>query len=280
MTVWISDMTTLVVPLDGRDESVRAVPVAGRLSNRLGIGIQLIGAGNEAEDERMAWMQAVADRYLPDSKVEIRLVPDAEPVDAIVAAAGTTGLVCMATAASLLPHQGHIGSVAEGVTRDLLRPLFLVGPEMTPDPGESTQRIIVPVDGSPLSETAIPIAAELAKKLAVPLWIVSIVSPQQQRDAEAQMGQDIGAAESGYVRGLAKGIDNGIDAEWEVLHGNDQAGAIVDFTGDDGTIFMTTHGRSGLTRLFGGSVATAVVARSKRAVIVYRPIRPSEMSDL
>jgi nucleotide-binding universal stress UspA family protein len=56
-----------------------------------------------------------------------------------------------------------------------------------------------------------------------------------------------------------------------VLHGDDPARAIVDFAGDDGTIVMTTHGRSGLNRLFAGSVTTGVVAHSQRAVFVWRP---------
>ena len=47
--------------------------------------------------------------------------------------------------------------------------------------------------------------------------------------------------------------------------------AIVDFVGDEGTCVMTTHGRSGLSRVVAGSVATGVVAKSKRAVVVYRP---------
>ena len=56
-----------------------------------------------------------------------------------------------------------------------------------------------------------------------------------------------------------------------VLHGTDPVQAIVEFAADDGTVVMSTHGRTGLRRVFGGSVATGVVANSKRAVVVWRP---------
>ena len=87
------------------------------------------------------------------------------------------------------------------------------------------------------------------------------------------MGVDAVTIGVGYLRRLAGQIrdSHAIDAEYEVLHRDNPAEAIVDFTGDDGTVVMTTHGRSGLSRLFGGSVATGVVAHSKRAVIVWHP---------
>ena len=87
------------------------------------------------------------------------------------------------------------------------------------------------------------------------------------------MSVDVAAAETAYVRDLASRIrkSHGIDAEFDVLHGDDPATAIVDFAGDDGTVVMSTHGRSGISRLFAGSVTTKVVADSKRAVLVWRP---------
>lgn len=261
----------IVVPLDGREASVRAVPVAGRIGKRLGLGIRLFAASSEGDSDLASWMATVADQHLTAMEVAIDVASADDPVTAIVNAAGDTGLVCMATAASLLPHQGHVGSVAEGVTRELGRPVMLVGPQMEPSPGANTTRVIVPVDGSDLSEAILPVGADLARAFDVPLWIVTVMAPLNESSANLRSGAiTIGV---GYLRQLARELrkSHGVAAEYEVLHRPDTAKAIVDFAGDDGTVAMTTHGRAGLSRLFGGSVATGVVAHSQRAVVLLRP---------
>jgi len=273
---WIGDMEVLVVPLDGHESSVRAVPVAGRLAGRLGVGLRLFSVvgGAAAVDARQKWMHGVAAARLPGRAVVIDVAVEDDEVVAIAAAAGSDGLLCMATAASLRLHHGHFGSIAEGVATALQRPMFMVGPHMEVAPGAATGRVVVPVDGSTLSEAALDVAAEFAARLDIPLWVVSVVSPRDEEEATAQLGGDsLVAVESSYVRSLAGRVAdaNDIEVAFEVLHSKVPAEAIVDFVGDDGTAVMTTHGRSGLSRLFAGSVTTAVVAHSRRAVVVLRP---------
>ncbi len=261
----------IIVPLDGREASVRAVPVAGRIAKRLGLGIRLFAASSDGDGDLKAWMQAVADQHLADVDVAIELAAADDPVAAIVTAAGDSAMICMATAASLLPHQGHVGSVAEGVTRELGRPVMLVGPQMEPSPGSNTTRVIVPVDGSALSEAILGVAADLAQAFDVPLWLVTVMT--QQRDGAANQGAGAVTVGVGYLRQLSRHLrkSHGIDAQYDILHRPDTAEAIVDFADDDGTVVMTTHGRAGLSRVFGGSVSTGVVAHSKRAVVVLHP---------
>ncbi len=270
-TGWLETLQELVVPIDRRDSSSRAVPVAGRLADRLGLGIRLLTVSrNPAADE--GWVADIATRFLPAHDVALSTVEADDPVEGIVAGAGAVGLVCMATSASLLPRAGHVGSVAEGVVRALDRPVFLVGPEMEPSPGDHTARVILPVDGSTVSESAVPTATDLARALDVPLWVVSVVDPEEMA-AQLKLNPGAVAGEASYVHNLAAEISSGggIDAEFEVLHHHDPARAIVDFAGSDGTVVMSTHGHSGLRRVFAGSVATDVVAHSRRAVLVYRP---------
>lgn len=266
----LATMSELIVPLDGTTASIRSVPVARRLADRLSLGLRLFSAGAQ---DRAAWMQDVADEYLSGRDVAVDIAPDADPVDAIVAAAGADRLVCMATAASLRPHRGHIGSVAEGVVRRIGRPVVLAGPHRGVHPGAPTQRVIAPVDGSPLSEAALDVAGDFARAVGVPVWVITNISSKEESAAGMRLGGDLAASEAGHVFHLAQSLAErfGIDAQYEVLHEDDPARAILDFAGDDGTVVMSTHGRSGLSRLFGGSVATDVVARSSRAVFVFRP---------
>lgn len=268
----ISEMTELMVPLGPSRADVRAVPVAGRLAHRLGLGLRLFSAADD-EPGTAHWLRQVAHEHLPGFDVAVEVASSPDPTKAICAAAGDQRIVCMATAGSLRPHGGHVGSVAEGVVREIGRVVALVGPHMVAHPGESTRRVIVPVDGSELSEASLAVAGDLARALGVPLYVVTNIDPKTEQAAGATMTGDDVAAESGYVHRLATHVGNdfGVEAEYEVLHGTDPARAIVDFTGADATVVMSTHGRSGLTRLFGGSVATGVVAHSQRAVFVWRP---------
>lgn len=268
-------MTHLLVPIDERETSHRAVPVAGRLARRLGLPVQLFTrVENDHEAQAAAAeLDRIATTYLADNDVTTATIFGEDPVDSIIAAAGETGIVCMGTAASVRFHDGHFGSVAEGVTRKIGRPLALVGPEMDRHPGSPTQRVVVAVDGSKLSEVGIEVGGRLAKKFDVPLWLVTVVSPKQEAAAQRELGSSVIAGESNYVHNLAREIRRAhtITAEYEVLHHEHPADAIVDFVGHDGTVVLTTHGRSGLSRVVAGSVATGVVAKSKRMVVVYRP---------
>ncbi len=267
-------MSKLLVPLDGSESSVRAVPVAARLADRLGFRVQLFHLVDDeaGADRARNKLDEIAARHLDDMGAECVVEVGDDPVAAIVAAAGADALPCMGTAASVRFHQGHFGSVAEGVVRNLARPMFLIGPDMEPSPGSPTQKIVVPVDDSVLSESALPIGVALAEAFGVPLWVVSVASPRHE--AKIGRGSGLVVGHSRYVHNLAAKIKRShpdLDVEYESLHDEDPADAIVRFVGDDGTAVMATHGRSGLSRLVAGSVATGVVAHSKRAVVVFRP---------
>ncbi len=270
----IAGMTELLVPLDGSDSSLRAVPVAVRLAGRLGLQVKLytmVGDPGEEESARV-YLERVLAENVPSGAELVVEVGD-NPVAAIVAAAGEAAVPCMSTAGSVRFHQGHFGSVAEGVVRRLARPMFLVGPEMEQSPGSPTQKVVLPVDDSALSESAIEVAADLATAFDVPLWVVSVASPRQEAKSQVR-GAALVVGHSRYVHNVAGRIRRahpGLDVEYEALHDENPAEAIVRFVGDDGTAVMATHGRSGLSRLVAGSVATGVVARSKRAVVVFRP---------
>jgi len=268
-------MTHLLVPIDEREASHRAVPVAGRLATRLDLPVQLftrVESDAEAAEAKVE-LDRIATSHLAANDVTTATIHGEDPVEAIIAAAGETGIICMGTAASVRFHQGHFGSVAEGVARKLGRPLFLVGPEMDTHPGIETRKVVVPVDGSELSETGIEVGGRLAKKFDVPLWLVTVISPKLEAQAQRELGSAAVAMETNYVHNLARDIRRAhtIDAEYEVLHHDNPAHAIVEHAGDDGTVVMSTHGRSGLSRLVAGSVAIGVVAKSKRAVVVFRP---------
>lgn len=264
----------VVVPLDGKGLSLRATYFATRLAELIGVPLRLVGVvGDESgTTAREAWLREVARGLPGEVATATEVLVRRDVAAAIVADAADHGLVCMATAGKVRFHSGHFGSVAEDVVRSLDRPVVLVGPQVDPKPASGTRKIVVPVDGSDLSTSAFEPAADLAEALDVPVAIISVVSALDV--AQATHGTPVSAREYDLVPRLAEELAGRrkVAVEHEVINSEDPARAIVEFAGDRGTVVMSTHGRSGLRRVFAGSIAAEVVAHSHRPVAVLRPV--------
>ena len=194
-----------------------------------------------------------------------------DPAVAIADSSASASLVCMTTAATLVPHGGHFGSIAEQVVRTIEIPVMLIGPKAS---GRfEGRRVVVPVDGSEAAEYMVPDAAAFADAMGAEVWFVTVESRAQESMVAAVAGRDAGALESGYVMHLARRVGREVNhiPQFEVLHGPNVAEAILEFAEPDGLIAMSTHGRTGLQRIFAGSVTTHVVAGSPQPTLVMRP---------
>jgi nucleotide-binding universal stress UspA family protein len=144
--------------------------------------------------------------------------------------------------------------------------------------------ILVPLDGSPLAEQALAPAGELARRTGAD--IVLVRAPKMEpayAAAESAYGliypeQAVGQA-SAEARDYLKSIQSrraarGVTVRTVVAEG-DAAGAIVD-VGDQvkaDLIVMSSHGYSGLTRWWLGSVAEKVLRAAGCPVLVMRSRR-------
>lgn len=263
----------LLVPLAPDHSDGRAVEAAALLAIKTDQPMRLLSATppNGAEDTAMRMLEKYAAMF-PHADITTQVVIT-DDVGAELAIASHGRTVVMTTAATLKPHDGHFGSMAEDLVRRSASPVVVVGPNAELTANHTPTRVVVPVDGSPLAETAIAPAISLAKIFDVPVWIVTMSSPADQAKAKGVLGAEFGAAESGYVRNLARkfGETTSVDIEFEVLHGHKPAESIDTFAEPDGMVVMTTHGRSGVSRLTDGSVATHVVALSNYPVLVVPP---------
>ena len=147
-----------------------------------------------------------------------------------------------------------LGSVADDVLRAMLGPIIVVGPHV--DQFESfAGDIVVPVDGSDFSETSLPLAASWGIAFGGTPWIVEVLTEP------VPAGVDV--FESSYPNRLAHDLQaqSHHDVEFDVLHGPSAAKAITDYAlhNKASLIVMSTHGRTGLSRLSLGSTAAAVV---------------------
>jgi nucleotide-binding universal stress UspA family protein len=136
------------------------------------------------------------------------------------------------------------------------------------------KRLLIPLDGSPLAETILPVAEEWAKEedAEVVLLRAFLARPSLGADDnELEVGA-VGEGET-YLKGLAERLERrGVKrAHWGVWH-EEPAAAIVLAGAEYGVdmIAMATHGRSGLSRLVLGSVAEAVIRAVRVPVLLMR----------
>ena len=130
------------------------------------------------------------------------------------------------------------------------------------------KRILVPLDGSPLSEAIVPLAETLARDYEAELILVRALRTLNSPEAEVKAQEEAEA----YLRGLAARVEaRGIPVTWKVWY-DDPDRALADaarFNGVD-LVTMTTHGRGGLSRLVFGSVAESLVRKATVPILLVR----------
>jgi nucleotide-binding universal stress UspA family protein len=133
-------------------------------------------------------------------------------------------------------------------------------------------RILVPLDESDLSRSALPEAIELAKALGQELLIVTVSDEQTRQDlaelASVERADPIDILNDNLTS--VAGSITGVDVVTDLMPGNDPAAVIVDRADkpDVSMIVLATHGRTGLSRWRMGSVADRVVRGSTVPVLV------------
>ena len=119
------------------------------------------------------------------------------------------------------------------------------------------EKILVPLDGSELAEIALEPALRLAEKFNGEVILLRVAEPEEAL-AEAYLGE--------LCLNKARA---GVRLQTEVAAGAPpQAIVEVADARQVDLIIMSTHGRSGLSRLIYGSVAEAVLRGAQRPVMI------------
>lgn len=145
--------------------------------------------------------------------------------------------------------------------------------------------ILVPLDGSPLSEHALPLAQDLARQAGAVLRLAHVhipsPAPVYMADlplADTQLDERASESEHTYLDALATRMraDSGISVDTVLLEG-----AVTDTVAEliaahvreqpVDLVAMTTHGRGGLARFWLGSVADELVRRLPVPLLLLRP---------
>jgi nucleotide-binding universal stress UspA family protein len=173
------------------------------------------------------------------------------------------------------------GSVTEEVVRKAPCPTLTVRTGADVAPSQAVRRILVPIDFSDASDTAVQHAKEIALTYGAEIDLLHVVEepfyppayevsashfPTEDvvESAEAQLG-DIAREEIGYEHVMV-----------EATSGRPYR-SILDYI-DENDVDLTviaTHGRTGVDRLLLGSVAERVLRQSPEPVFVVKPGRKS-----
>ncbi|NLG59803.1 MAG: universal stress protein [Gammaproteobacteria bacterium] len=143
------------------------------------------------------------------------------------------------------------------------------------------QHLLLPTDGSPLSDAALERGLALARELGAKVTILTVVEPFYMFTAsEEHLGETREQYEK-FAREAARGIlqsakeraaELGLDAKVKLVGSEHPDQAIIDAVDEHGCdlVAMASHGRRGVNALLLGSVTQRVLAHSTVPVLVFR----------
>jgi len=140
------------------------------------------------------------------------------------------------------------------------------------------KKIIVPLDGSELSESVLDHVITIATSCQVPeVVLIRVREPLDNSvrvalDAEiaSELDQAYHDEADNYLKSIAKLLEQkDIAVKTEVLAGN-PAKEIIEYSSNNDVdlIIMSTHGRSGVSRIVFGSVADKVIRQTEVPILL------------
>jgi nucleotide-binding universal stress UspA family protein len=306
----------VLVPLDGSPLSEQALPYVQTIG-RTGTDVVLLRVMPEvreihdfhghlviAVDEgrrrlhqvALRDLHRVADRLrsaVRGSSVQV-VVADGDPAGQILRAAAErgVGLIVMASEGEGTSGRFGLGSVADRVARNSPVPVLIVRGDRDAGLGAApppVRRIVVPLDGSDRSAQALVVGEELAKRLGVPVFLLSVVDvvtcgppalaheAAYNQDLYRELYADVQLdAQRTLDRAGARLALHGIAADWQMYVGP-AAGTIMDATSPGDVVVMTSRGRGEGRRWPIGSVAEKVINTGPVPVLLVPTQRESDI---
>jgi nucleotide-binding universal stress UspA family protein len=136
-------------------------------------------------------------------------------------------------------------------------------------------KLVVPLDGSPLAEVALPYAEEIAGKLDSDIILLTVLSSEENEEYHRHykyISKMVDTTRRQVDKYLHEQGNDGIEVGAATRVGNAAEG-ILDYVnnGVKNLIVMATHGNSGISRWAVGSVADKVVrATSRQPLLLIR----------
>ena len=238
---------------------------------------------------------ALAKKMLSSEAMKVRAagveasvhVDAGSPAEMIVSEAHTLGvdLIAMATRRESALARGILGSVTDRVLHSTAIPVLTLYPGELDSFGDNNgppDRVIVPLDGSELSESAVAPAIGIAKAagagivftetVRLPFFGIGVAGIEYGAgDYAADLGIDSQKQEiSKYLQGFVERAESsGVEARASVRTGSPAQQIVEEASESTGSmIVMASRGAGGLKRWVLGSVADKVIRSARRPVLV------------
>lgn len=302
-----AEIVRVLVPLDGSSLAEQAIPYAQAVAGKDGalvflhalpepepiyglLGDVLVPADEVLrleEESARQMLQETVERWRPVLAADpvLDLMPG-DPAEAILKAAERhhCQMIVMASHGRGAVGRLAFGSVADRVARTATIPVLIIRPQdAAPEIAPVTiLRIVVPHDGSALADEALPVAADLAKRLQVPVHVIRAVNPAAMllpaplaggpypAEVYQELQEELVAEARASLEEAARRLETmGVQATTAVVEGPPVVAIEGALTAGD-LIVMTSHGRSGVARWVLGSVAEKLI-RSGPAPVVLVP---------
>lgn len=281
----------MLVPLDGSATAEGVLPQLRRLLRRSDSEVILVRTANPMPVEgypaifetalaaAREYLLGVQDRLSAEGVRVKHVVRLGAPADTIlqIAREEKATMIALATHGHTGLARLFLGSVAERILRRSPIPVLVVRPfwsyEVQPGmrPEEAAVRnILVPLDGSDLSLKVLPRAMELAVVFGARVVLLHVLPPGIEKEPiKTPSDRDVAGAQLEELSAKLRAADISV---LTLVDEGDPAHVIGDVVRyhDIDVVAMTTHGRSGLSRLVTGSVTETVIRQSRVPVLVVR----------
>lgn len=294
----------MLVPLDGSRLAEAVLPVTAAFARALGAQVTLLHVVEPAAPatvhgdvhltqaaEAEAYLRGVTGWMAAQGVHAERLVDQGGDVAAVIAsrAAGIEAdLIILCTHGRGEVRALLFGRVAEQVLARGTIPVLLMAPTaVRREETFTVRRLLVSLDGSEMAEAALPAAVVLARGFSAGILLVMVVSTvatlTDDRAAAARLMPTAGAAlldaEAAEGAAYLESVKTRLAREGVTVSAAVERGepvrVLLDRLArpDMDLIVMATHGRSGVSAVWAGSVASRIVTRAAHPVLLIRILR-------
>ena len=285
---------TILVPLDGSEIAEKALPYVKSVaklknSNVILFAVSLTVFVDRRDRLFTSYLEATAKELNEDGIKATTATSYGDVAREIVKYANSNkiDLIVMATHGYSRAKQWMFGSITQKVLYGTKIPVLLIKSK-SPDVSVEFNRILLPLDGSPFSESTLPYAVGLAKNTKKEVLLLHIceppivpsygsrpINPTWKKHRDDMWAEMEGLATSYLKKTMVALKKKGIKAKSRVIkaQGAEVTKTIMQISKEEhiDLIIIATRGRSGASSWVYGSIANRIVDEFSQPILLIRP---------
>lgn len=281
----------IIVPLDGSPEAEIVLPYVAAMATTFSNDVALVSAAEQEAPEKSQQLESYLKHTAEKLKSKVKKQPainvttsvlKGKPSDEILQYASQmkADLVIMAGHGASGGNSKLLGNIATKILSSSNKPVLLVKTKASREtaPDGLIKRILVPLDGSDMSEGSLKTVEPMAAALGAEIILFQAVEPVRYVPGFETMvpnvvlpsDDEIKRSAASYLNGIEKPLkQHGLKTS-SVTMADAPAEAIIDYadSGNIDLIAMTSHGFSGIKRWVFGSTTEKVLQAAVTPVLL------------